>query len=162
MSRAGRNSASQAVPRLNGQQADYIVAQFQAFHDPGQEDPRATAAMWDVVRPIDASTLAEIAAYYAQLPPVAPGGSGAIAAEDRKLFENGDPCERIVACQSCHGAQGQRRGAAPQLSGRHGEYLKNQLDRLRFGLRASGVMHPMTNAMTDSQIEELVACLAGI
>jgi cytochrome c553 len=39
--------------------------------------------------------------------------------------------------------------------------LKNQLDKLRFGLCSSGVMHPMANAVTDWQIEELVAFLAG-
>jgi cytochrome c553 len=137
------------------------MAQFKAFHDPGQEDPHATAAMWDAVRSVDAATLAQIAAYYAQLPPTPPRESGHLAAEGRKLFENGDPAERIAACQSCHGARGQGRGAVPRLAGQHGEYLKNQLDRLRFGLRASGVMHPKTNAITDSQIEELVAYLAG-
>jgi len=137
------------------------VAQFKPFHDPGQEDPHATAAMWDAVRSADAPTRAEIAAYYAQLAPTAPRESGQLASEGRSLFENGDPGERIAARQSCHGAHGQGHAAVPRLAGQHGEYLQNQLDRLRFGLRACGFMHPTTNAMTDLQIEELAIYLAG-
>ncbi len=155
------HSVSQAVPRLNGQSAGYIVAQFRDFHDPGRQDPHATAAMWAMVRSVDAPTLAGLAAYYARQTPTHARDDGPLAEAGRKLFENGDRGERIAACRSCHGASGEGHDANPRLAGQHAEYLKNQLIRLRFGLRASGAMHPTTNSMTDGQIDALVAYLAG-
>lgn len=155
------NSTSRDVPRLNGQQAAYMVAQFQNFHDPGREDPHATAAMWDVVRNIDAQTLAALADYYSRQPPAAPQATGPMAEAGKKLFRNGDATDGIAACQTCHGLHAEGHGTTPRLAGQHGDYLRNQLARLRLGMRASGMMHPNTNGMSDKQIEELIAYLAN-
>jgi cytochrome c553 len=154
-------SASPKVPRLNGQKADYIVMQFRNFRDPGMEDPHATAAMFDVAHEVDDASLAKIAAYFASQPPSQSQAAGAPGAAGRKLYENGDPANRIAACGSCHGPDAEGRGTIPRLAGQHGAYLKSQLERLRLGLRASGVMHPSTNSMSDAQIGALVSYLAG-
>jgi cytochrome c553 len=141
--------------------AGYIVMQFKNFRDPGRQDPHATAAMYDVAHSVNDDTLAVLAAYYAQQAPTLAQNGGPLAEKGKMLFAKGDPAEGLAACQTCHGVQAQGRGNAPRLAGQHAEYLKNQLIRLRFGLRASEVMHPNTNAMTDAQIDGLVAWLAN-
>lgn len=155
------NSVTPTTPRLNGQQADYIVAQLKNFLYPGSEDPHATAAMWGVVQNVDNATFVTIANYYASQTPVAPQGAGPLAVAGKKFYANGDPSDRISACVSCHGAHGEGKGVIPRLAGQHAQYLRNQLNRLRLQLRSSDTMHPQTNNMSDRQIEEIVAYLAN-
>ncbi len=154
------DNAWASIPRLNGQRPEYITAQLKNFLDPGREDPHATAAMWDVVRAADDATLAAVANYYAAQTPTPPGKGGPLAAEGKKFYETGDAANNIPACQPCHGAVAEGNGATPRLAGQHGDYLKLQMERLRFGLRASNSMHPNANNITDRQIQALVSYLA--
>src|SRR3974390_894577 len=128
-------STSQSVPRLNGQQADYMKKRLRSFLDPGSQDPHATDAMWSIVRSVDDATLAEIAVYFAKQSPSPPDRRGPLAAAGARLYENGDRMAYIPACQACHGPQGQGRGTAPRLAGQHAAYLTSQLERLPLGLR---------------------------
>ena len=154
------DSPSANIPRLNAQHAEYITARLKSFLDPGREDPHATAAMWGVASTVDDATLAAIANYYAAQTPTPPGIGGPLAAEGKKIYANGNAADNIPACQSCHGPHAEGNGVVPRLAGQHGDYLKKQLERLRFDLRASNTMHPNVNNITDRQIEALVAYLA--
>lgn len=154
------DSTTPSVPRLNGQHEEYIAAQLKSFLDPGRQDPHATAAMWGVVRNVDDATLAVIARYYAGQEPTQPSNGGALAAEGRKFYASGDAAMNVPSCQSCHGANAEGRGTIPRLAGQHADYLRKQLERLRFGLRASDVMHPRANNISDHQIDALIAFLA--
>lgn len=155
------DSASPTVPRLNGQQTAYLLAQLKNFQDPGREDPHATRAMWGVATSVDDATLAAVAAYYArQTPAAAAGAEGPRAAIGKTLYEEGNSAEKVPACQSCHGSNAEGSGTIPRLAGQHAQYLKNQMERLRFSLRSSDVMHPKLYQMTDDQIDALVAYLA--
>jgi len=155
------DSAKPSVPRLNGQQVEYLKKRLVDFHDPGSQDPHATDAMWGIVENEDDQTLNEIAEYYARQPATPAKAGRPLAEAGRHFYMSGDPANYIPACSSCHGPQGEGRGAVPRLAGQHALYLKNQLERMRLNLRASDVMHPKTNSMTDKQIEALVAYLAG-
>ncbi len=150
-----------SIPRLNGQQAEYMKKRLQSFLDPGSQDPHATDAMWSVVREADSTTLGEIADYFASQTPSLPNRRGRVAMVAQGLWANGDRVDYISACQACHGPNGEGHGAVPRLAGQHAVYLTNQLERLRLGLRADNVMHPNTNSMSDEQIKALVAYLAN-
>jgi cytochrome c553 len=156
----GGNSATGDIPRLNGQQADYIVARLKDFRYPGSQDPHATAAMWGVVEATDNASFEAIARYYAAQTPSAPASPGPRAAGGKSLFLRGDVAAHIPACGICHGAQGEGSGAIPRLAGQHGAYLTHQLERLRLDLRSSDTMHPRLMNITDAQIAALVAWLA--
>ena len=153
---AAGNSPSGSVPRLNGQQAGYIVSRLHDFLDPTREDPHATKTMWGVVTKLDSTTFPDIADYYAHQAPT-PHGSGADAAGGKGLFLHG--AAGVPSCAGCHGSEGQGGGTVPRLAGQHREYLTNQLQRLQLGLRYSDVMHPSLKAMTDAQAASIVAYL---
>jgi cytochrome c553 len=155
------DSTKDSVPRLNGQHVEYLRKRLNDFHDPGSQDPHAIDAMWGIVEKTDDQTLAQIADYYARQPPTPATAGPPLAEAGRRLYVTGDPANNIAACASCHGAHGEGRAGVPRLAGQHALYLKNQLERMRFNLRASAVMHPNTNSMSNEQIEAVVAYLAG-
>ena len=155
------DSVKPSVPRLNGQQAEYLKKRLNDFHFPGSQDPHATEAMWSVVEAKGDEELNEIAEYYARQPRMTAQRGRPLAEQGRRIYENGNAASYVPACSGCHGAEGEGRGAVPRLAGQHALYLTNQLERMRLNLRASDVMHPKTNSMTDKEIEALVAYLAG-
>jgi cytochrome c553 len=156
----GGNSVSGSVPRLNGQQADYIVKRLNGFLDPTHEDPHAMKSMWGVVSEIDNATFDTLAKYYAGQPPTDAQGRGPLVTEGRKIYANGAAAQGVSACQACHGAHAEGSGAVPRLAGQHADYLTKQLERLRLSMRESDTMYHDIKAMTDSQIGEIVAFLA--
>jgi cytochrome c553 len=155
------NSTSGTVPRLNGQQADYIAQRLNEFLDPTREDPHATATMGMVISEVDNATFAAIAAYYAGQSPNQPVSTGVRATEGMRIYMNGVSDGTIPACQACHGARAEGHGAIPRLAGQHAEYLTAQLQRLRLGIRETQTMYHNIKAMTDDQIEDIVAYLAS-
>jgi len=157
----GLNGDSPAadVPRLNGQQAAYLAARLHSFLYPGSQDPHATAAMWGVVSAIDDATLARLADYYSRQAPTPLNSTGRLAAAGKKLYESGDPAKRIPACQTCHEADAGGHGNIPRLAGQHTTYLRNQIERLRFDLRANEPMHMNAAFLSEEQISALAAYL---
>jgi cytochrome c553 len=155
------NTAEPNIPRLNGQRAAYLTQRLKDFLDPGRQDPHATAAMWSVVQSVDDDTLKRVAEYYAHLKPMEPKHEMTVlAAKGRALYLAGNADGRVPACRSCHGPDGEGSGAAPRLAGQRGQYLRNQLERLRLALRASDTMHMNANSLSDENINSLVAYLA--
>lgn len=157
----GGNSISATFPRLNGQQADYIAAQLKAFRDHTRADPHAMAYMWGMAAKLDDVTIVSIANYLAAQPKTNAESGGALAAQGRQLYADGDMAHNIPACAACHGASGEGNGPIPRLAGQHADYLKKQLEAFRSLLRNNDVMHANTEEMTDSQIEAVVSYLAN-
>ncbi len=69
-------------------------------------------------------------------------------------------------CVVCHGeqAQGNEGFGSPKLAGQHDWYLATQLENFRAGIRGTHedddngqVMQPMAAALTDQQIEDVIA-----
>jgi cytochrome c553 len=140
---------------------EYLRKRLADFHDPGSQDPHAIEAMWGVIQQVDDQTLSDMADYYARQPTTSAKSGRPLAEAGHWLYVTGDQAHYIPACDSCHGARGEGHADVPRLAGQHPLYLQNQLERMRLDLRASAVMHPKTNGMTDEQIKELVAYLAG-
>ncbi|HKD48157.1 MAG TPA: c-type cytochrome [Rhizomicrobium sp.] len=155
------NSVSATFPRLNGQQADYIVAQLKAFRDHTRGDPHAMAYMWGMAAQLDDPTIGSIAKYLAGQSATKAETGGALATAGRQLYLNGDPAHNVPACAACHGQAGEGNGPIPRLTGQHGDYLRKQLEAFRSLLRNNDVMHANTQDMTDSQIEAVISYLAN-
>ncbi len=155
------DSVSSMFPRLNGQQAAYIVSQLKNFRDHHRSDPHAQAYMWGMASQLDDATIQGLAEYFSEQKPTEPQRGGALASEGKKIYMNGVEAQNIPACQACHGDHGEGNDVIPRLAGQHAEYLKTQLEAFRSTLRESDVMHANTKDMTNSQIEALVSYLAN-
>ncbi len=157
----GGNSISATFPRLNGQQAEYIVTQLKAFRDHTRADPHAMAYMWGMASRLSDATIDSIAKYLAGQAPTMAQTGGALAQQGRKIYMNGDATHNVPACAACHGPNGEGNGPIPKLVGQHANYLREQLEDFRSLLRNNDVMHANTQDMTVSQIEAVVSYLAN-
>ena len=157
----GGNSLSGTVPRLNGQNVEYIRRRLSELQDPTREDPHATRTMGAIGHEFDTATLAAIETFFSNQLPSQPLGSRAHAAEGMKIFMNGAAAQNVPACRTCHGDNAEGNGEIPRLAGQHAIYLSNQLQRLRLSMRESPTMYHPTRAMTDAQIDAIVAFLAN-
>jgi cytochrome c553 len=64
----------------------------------------------------------------------------------------------LAICAACHGAQGQGAVAGfPRLAGQNADYLAQALSKFRDKSRASDIMQPMAQGLSDDQIQQLAA-----
>ena len=146
------NSISPAVPRLAGQQPDYIVSQLSNFRSHERIDPPGYQYMWGLSRHLTDAQIAGLAEYYARQT-VHPDPAAAVDASQlavgKAIFDNGLPDANVIACSACHGPKGQGMAAFPRLANQHADYLLKQLNIFqntqgRPGTPMETVVHPLT------------------
>lgn len=121
------NSGSDAWPRLAGMNADYLSAQLAAY----KSGARKSASMKTFSMMMNEEKMADIAAYYASLPPVAP--TPAVPADDgllargKVLATTGDTARGIPPCTQCHGADNRGDGKVPGITAQPASYLRAQV-----------------------------------
>ena len=155
------NSTSATFPRLNGQQAGYVVAQLKKFRGHSRGDPHAMAYMWGMAAQLGDEQIADIAKYLSARKPTEPQKGGTLAAEGQKIYSDGVEAHNVPPCAACHGDHGEGNGEIPRLAGQHADYLKTQLEDFRSLLRNNEVMHANTKDMTNREIEAVVSFLAN-
>lgn len=160
---ADGHSVLPIFPDLAGQRAAYLERQLRRFRAESRADPNARAYMWGVTSDMSNAMIKGLAQYFARQRPAAGSAQDrTLVAAGRKLFDNGDPAQTISPCQSCHGSEGQGRGAFPRLAGQHFDYLVGQILAFRTATRVSVIMHANVQGMTHKQIKEVAAYLASL
>ncbi len=118
---------------------------------------------------LDASDIADIAAYFAAQAPVR-GLDGSGKSSARSLFVNGDASRAIPACAECHGKNGEGRVnengmIAPVLGGQRKVYLRAQLVAWKFSERRNspgGVMNEVAQHLSEDEIDALADYLSSL
>ena len=153
-----------AAPRLAGQRVDYLVNQLRSLAAHKRDDFLATKYMWNATAHLDPLTARNLAEYFSALPPeAAKDGDSALVAEGRAIFENGVPNENIVACQACHGPEGQGVREIPRLGGLSYTYLKQRLEQWSQGYDASAMPMPkVARSLSPTQIAALASFLSFV
>ena len=153
------DSRNADVPRLNGQQRDYLATRLKAFLDPARKLTHGgRMMMWN--RPIADGDVAELADYFSRQLPTPRAGYGTLADAGDAIFHHGAG-PAIPACAACHGQNGQGLGAAPRIAGQHGAYLTSSLKSFMVKSRIGAPMNRHTWDMTLSQVWALSAYLSG-
>jgi cytochrome c553 len=143
-------------PALQGQQAAYLVKQVRDF----RSGARRHDFMAIMARSIDDADAADIAAYYAALPPPHGPRPGVSAG----LYAQGDAGRGIPACAGCHGERGEGGERGPRLAGQPSRYLQAQLRAWRSGERTNspdGAMGQAARALSDAEIDALSTQLSA-
>jgi cytochrome c553 len=149
-------------PSLAGLDADYLVAQLNAFAK-GPQGPRQGAhsvQMHALSKAITPAERAALAAHYAGLP-AAPFVPARTASPGRSLHLEGTG--KVTGCATCHGEAGEGNAeiGAPRIGGQHARYIESQMRAFASGARTdngSG-MTAIAAAMTDEQITAIAAYL---
>jgi cytochrome c553 len=151
------------IPRLAGQQAEYLEDQLRAFI----ERRRGNKFMFGVVSALDPAMLPALAAHFTELNPKPLNGAPTeLVAIGRKLYEEGVPEANIEPCAMCHGPEAKGQETGPRLAGQLHDYVAKTLlnwskercqDRAKAGLAL--IMEPIANSLAQLQIAALAAYL---
>jgi cytochrome c553 len=148
-----------AIPRLAGQQPQYLKNQLRAFVEHNRPNP----IMSNVAHVLKPAMIDAIGSYFQRLNP-APlgGGPRRHVVEGRRIFQNGIPQANVAACAACHGPQATGRGEIPRLAGQVYWYVVKELTgwpKLRGQKRpdTSIIMKPVAHSLTKSEIRAVAA-----
>jgi cytochrome c553 len=152
-----------AMPRLAGQQTEYLERQLQDF----AEGRRWNPVMFNVARVLDASMRSELAAHFRDLTPKPLGGAPReLMAMGKTIYEEGISDAGIAPCSSCHGPDAEGQAEMPRLAGQLYDYILKRFARWRSEPQVnpasgdtSAVMEPIAKSLTDlRQLRGWVRC----
>ncbi len=125
------NSVNPTFPILAGQQAVYLEAEMQEFHERTRKDKAAQDMMWGIARNFTPEQIKQLAEFYSQQKPMpnpaAADADPAMVAAGQKIFAEGNLEKAVPPCAACHGANAEGNGPIPRLAGQHADYLYKQL-----------------------------------
>jgi cytochrome c553 len=155
------------MPRLAGQQPEYIENQLKAFI----ERRRTNLVMFNVAHVLNPSMLTALATHFKDLNPKPLGGArGApkeLVAAGKKIYEEGIPSSDVPPCASCHGPGAKGDGAFPRLAGQLHDYIIKKLvnwskERGQDPAKpdTSAIMEPIAHSLTEPQIAAVASYLS--
>ena len=146
-----------SVPRLAGLDAGYLQKQLEDY----AIETRADAVMGPIAQRLDDGDRRAVAVWYAALPP--PPGETGPATPAPPVYVSGAPDRGVIACASCHGADGQGVGRGnPAISGQPAAYTLEQLRRWKTAERRNdprGVMTDAIAGLSEAEMRTIAAWL---
>jgi cytochrome c553 len=151
------------MPRLAGQQPEYLKNQLSAFIERRRTNP----VMFNVAHVLTPSMLTALTTYFKDLDPKPLGGAPKeLAAAGKKIYEEGFLDAQVPPCATCHGPEAQGVGEFPRLAGQLHDYIFNKLvnwssERGQDPKHpdSSAIMQPIAHNLTKSQIVAVAAYL---
>jgi cytochrome c553 len=152
------------MPRLAGQQPEYLVNQLQAFIERRRTNP----VMFNVAHVLSPSMLTALAAHFKDLNPKPLGGAPKeLVAAGKTVYEDGVPSAEVPPCATCHGPEAKGAEAFPRLAGQLNDYVAKKL--LNWGKERgqdpakpdnSAIMQPIAHNLTEAQVKAVAAYLS--
>ena len=156
---------SNGVPRLAGQNADYMSHALAMF----KAGTRASAIMQPIARNLSDAEILRLANYFsmqsAPRAPTADAPSPQLVLAGKQLAETG--AGNVAACFSCHAAQGAGNGARfPRIAGQPAQFVIDRLHEFQARARAAtpqpGTMTAVAATLNEQQIKEAAAYLSQL
>ncbi len=157
MCHGAQGQSSSNAPNLAGQYPEVLMKQLLDY----RSGKRNSAVMQALSQNLAERDIADLAAYYADLPKARTAPTG-YDEQLPQLVRAGDPLRNIAPCISCHGGVDQKLGA-PWLEGLPKDYLVAQLTAFQSGARhndGQAQMRNMVRAMTRAEIDEVAVFYA--
>jgi cytochrome c553 len=154
------------IPRLAGQQPEYLKNQLQAF----VERRRTNNIMFNVAHVLKPAMITAIATSFQQLNPKPLGGAPKkLVAAGKNIFENGIPDANVAACAACHGPEATGHGEIPRLAGQLDSYVVMELTTWTHergqnpaNPDTSTIMKPVAHSLTKPQIEAVAVYVSSL
>ena len=152
------------MPRLAGQQPEYLENQLRAFIERRRTNP----IMFNVAHVLSPSMISGLAAHFEDLNPKPLGGAPKeLVAAGKTIYEEGVPGADVPPCSSCHGPEAKGDGAFPRLAGQLNDYIFRKLvnwsserGQDRANPDTSAIMEPIAHKLTEPQIAAVAAYLS--
>jgi cytochrome c553 len=137
------------VPKLGGQNADYIEVALQGYRRGSRSHPTMQAQ----ASSLSDQDIADVAAFFSSLPGEPEKGKSDASTP---MVEEGK--RKAGACLQCHGEAGVATAMQwPNLAGQHESYLEQALKQYQTGQRADLLMAPIVASLDEAAIENLAA-----
>ena len=157
---------SYPMPRLAGQQPEYLVNQLQAFIERRRSNP----VMFNVAHVLSPEMEKALAQQFNRLDPKPlDGASKENLTEGKKIYLEGIAKSDVPPCASCHGDNARGHDAFPRLAGQLHDYVHKKLanwDKERGQDKNnpdnSAIMQPIAHNLTDAQIRAVAAYLSTL
>src|ERR1700730_10400849 len=152
------------MPRLAGQQTEYLENQLRAFIERRRTNP----VMFNVAHVLSPSMVTTLAAHFKDLDPKPLGGAPKeLVAAGKKIYEEGVPGVDVPSCSSCHGPEAKGNGAFPRLARQLHDHVFKKLvnwskERGQDPAKpdSSTIMEPIAHNLTEPQIAAVAAYLS--
>ncbi|MBS3935308.1 MAG: cytochrome c4 [Sulfuritalea sp.] len=154
------NSTDPAYPKLAGMNQEYLLRQLRAFASGKRRDE----AMTGIIAGIDVADFPALAAYYGKQKRK-PGvvRDAGLAAQGKRLYEDGNTESGVPACAGCHQPDGEGNARFPLLAGQHQAYILKQMADYRSGRRATDpLMTAVSKRLTTEETKALAEYIAGL
>ncbi len=157
---------SYPMPRLAGQQPEYLVNQLQAFIERRRNNP----VMFNVAHVLSPEMEKALAQQFNRLDPKPLDGvSRENLTEGKKIYLEGIAKSDVPPCASCHGDNAKGRDAFPRLAGQLHDYVYKKLtnwDKERGQDKNnpdnSAIMQPIAHNLTEAQIRAVAGYLSTL
>lgn len=154
------------IPRLAGQQPDYVKNQLLAF----TQKRRKNEIMFSVSHVLSPGMLSALSDYFNKLDPKPLGGAPKdVVAEGKAIFAQGLPAANVPPCATCHGDAAKGNGEIPRLAGQLNDYVVAKLtnwDKERGQIAsqpdASALMEPIAHGLSPAQIRAVAAYVSTL
>ncbi len=154
------------MPRLAGQQPEYLENQLRAFIERRRTNP----IMFNVAHVLNPALISAFAEHFKDLDPKPLGGAPTdLVDSGKKIYQDGVPGTDIPACASCHGPEAKGDGAFPRLAGQLHDYVFNKLvnwskERGQDPANpdTSAIMEPIAHGLNKQQIAAVAAYLSNL
>jgi len=152
------------IPRLAGQQPEYIKNQLEAF----DERRRVNPIMFNVAHVLSPEMQTALATDFNKLNPKPfGGGQKDLVATGKKIFEEGIANTDVPPCAPCHGPEAKGDGQFPRLAGQLPDYVLRKLtnwtkERGQDPAKpdTSAIMEPIAHGLTAPQVKAVAAYLS--
>jgi cytochrome c553 len=146
----GAADGSGAFPKLTGQSSEYLENGLRAYISGN----RKNALMQPIAKGLNDAEIKAVAQYYAAAHAI----SFAPSAQPPELIARGQQLAKDVACETCHGANGQGNPPIfPYLAGQYRQYTALQFQMYRQGFRKSNVMGDLARGLREQDAAALAA-----
>jgi cytochrome c553 len=153
------------MPRLAGQQPQYIENQLNAFIELRRLNP----VMRNVTHGLTPGMIKPLAAHFASLNPPPYGGAPRESVGlGKSIFDTGLPDANVPACSACHGPDGKGQRQIPRLAGQLYWYVIKALgnwdkERGQGSVKdISAIMSPTAHNLTPSQVSAIAAYVSNL
>jgi cytochrome c553 len=154
------------MPRLAGQQPEYLVNQLQAFI----EHRRTNPVMNNVAHVLSPEMVAALATSFKNYDPPPLGGAPKnLAAAGKTIFLEGLPDAEVPPCASCHGEDAKGNGMFPRLAGQLNDYVIRKVTNWNKErgqdpkkIDNSSIMEAITHKLTPEQLASVAAYVSEL
>jgi cytochrome c553 len=152
------------IPRLAGQQPEYIKNQLEAF----LEHQRTNNIMFNVAHVLSPAMLDALTENFQNLnpKPLTTAAPEDVIAAGKKIYEEGIASSDVPPCAGCHGPDAKGNGQFPRLAGQLSDYVFNKLANWAnergqnpANPDTSAIMAPIAHSLNQQQIKAVAAYL---